>query len=400
MGMLAVGAGAADGLKEFLIQELRKQQVDQDEQRIVESTRHNQASEVLQNRQIDENSKLRQATQAATESERLRLKDNRDRDDARASLDDVMGGSPISIATRDNAVKLGAAVPERFKEVIPFDRDFMGPVNETGPQRGEVGSYTLADTPKKVGSEGTLQQKTYTWKGKPIDADFNSKTGAVTYRGQDITNEVEHRDAPGQPSFSPVQSGDGYITFNRKSGKFEDSSGKEVPNPALATTSSTRTMEEGAKMLRPHIPKLSATAEELEKIGQFGPVMSRIRHAAEKLGTTGTPEEVQASFDAVGREIANDPELNKNRLVGKFATSLGLMTSGAGRVHGGARGGGSIQMINYMKSLLSDSSDINMFLGRLDSLDEYIVGYAEGPNKDGAAAPPDDLYQQYLNRKP
>lgn len=147
--------------------------------------------------------------------------------------------------------------------------------------------------------------------------------------------------------------------------------GGTVPLPL---TSSTRTMEEGAKMLQPHITRLEATATELDKQGLFGPVMSRIRGLLTKVGT----------LDEFQNEVSKDPELSKDRLVGQFATSLGLLATGAGRVHGGARGGGSPQMLSHFKALLSDASSLQMFLGRMDSLNEYMSGYAAGP--EGAHA--------------
>jgi hypothetical protein len=110
--------------------------------------------------------------------------------------------------------------------------------------------------------------------------------------------------------------------------------------------------------------------------------MSRIRNYAAKIGTTGDPGEIQKSFQEFANAISNDPSINSNDdyAVGKFVSDLGLMASGAGRVHGGARGGGSIQMIQYMKALLSADSTLNMFNGRLSSLNDYIKGYAVGPN--------------------
>ena len=144
-------------------------------------------------------------------------------------------------------------------------------------------------------------------------------------------------------------------------------------------TNQTKTMMEGARMLLPHVGELRQQALALEKNNMFGPVMSRIRNLAAKLGTTGTPEQVQASLDEFARAITNDPQLSNDAMVGQFATSLGLMASGMGRVHGGARGGGSIQMINYLKNLLSADSSLSMFNGRLNSVESYLKGYAAGP---------------------
>jgi hypothetical protein len=134
-------------------------------------------------------------------------------------------------------------------------------------------------------------------------------------------------------------------------------------------------MMEGAKMLQPHIDDLKDQASSLDQAGMFGPVMSRIRHLSEKAGT----------LDELNDLIAADPELSKDRRIGRFSTSLGLLATGAGRVHGGARGGGSPQMLLHFKQLLNDSSSLEMFLGRLDAVDDYMGGYATGPSGAGGA---------------
>lgn len=158
----------------------------------------------------------------------------------------------------------------------------------------------------------------------------------------------------------------------------------DYKNENKPITNSSQTMMEGAKMLRPHITELKDQATQLEKDGLFGPIMGRIRNAASKIGTTGTPEEIESSLQQFADNIMSDPSLNQDARVGQFATMLGLTASAAGRVHGGARGGGSIQMINYMKSLLSSDSTLPMFLGRLNALDAVMKGYEVGPNGDGS----------------
>lgn len=147
----------------------------------------------------------------------------------------------------------------------------------------------------------------------------------------------------------------------------------------------TATIMNGAKMLLPSIPTLRQQAMELNKRGLFGPMMSRVRDYGAKIGTIGDPNQVQSSFEDFDNAIKNDPRINSSgdRLVGDFLANLGLMASGAGRVHGGARGGGSIQMIQYMKSLLSSSSTLEMFQGRLDALERKMKEYAAGPTPVG-----------------
>src|SRR5438876_13164 len=159
------------------------------------------------------------------------------------------------------------------------------------------------------------------------------------------------------------------------------------PTPGVTPTGSTRTMMEGATMLLPHMTELRNQAKDLERRGLFGPIMSRVRNIAAKVGTTnlvakeGGDDNASDNLNKFADAITNDPLINQSNdaAVGQFITGLGLMASGAGRVHGGARGGGSVQMVNYMKSLLSSDSTLNMFNGRLNALESYMKEYAVGP---------------------
>lgn len=403
MGIAAAGAGAAESLKDFLLQMLREGQLKDAEARTGEVSRHNQAAEGLTGRQIEATQGYRSELQRQNDikegevkAEHQRTEANRQRDDQRAALDDLLPGVMITPDTRNKAVTSGAAAPERFKDVKAFDEDFVGPLPSEaglpGPQRGETTAYTLEGQAKKAQGRAP-ELKTVMLDGKPVDANYDNN-GRLIYRGQDVTEKAEHYTAP---SVSFVQTGDNWGVGDRHTGKITP-----TDNP-IATTGSTRTMKEGAQMLQPHVAELTRLAEALDKKGMFGPVMSRIRQAAEKVGTTGDDGKDAEAIDALGKAIADDPNLNQDELVGQFATTLGLMTSGMGRVHGGARGGGSIQMINYLKSLLSANSSLSMFKGRAAAMDSFLKTYAGGTGggktETQTTDPADDIYQQYLNRQ-
>lgn len=172
--------------------------------------------------------------------------------------------------------------------------------------------------------------------------------------------------------------------------QFSGGQAREIPLPmeglqkgAAANaqeTASTRTMREGAQHLLPQIDTLRSDAKKLDASGQFGPVASRIRNIMASVGATlgsSDPDVAARAWTDVGHAIDSDPALNSDRLVGKFATELGLMATAAGRVHGGARGGGSVQMLDHFKSLLSANSTLDMFEGRLDALQSYMETYAK-----------------------
>lgn len=400
MSILNIGAGASKGLEEYLLDMLREGQLEDARTRTSESQRSNRADEALRGRGLDESARARQAQEAANAltakglaEERLRQENNRTRDDMRAGLDDLLPGVTVSPQTHDAAVKTGAALPERFKSIVPFGEDFVGPIQEEGPQRNEATGYTLEGNKQAVNS--SLED--FTLDGQHVQGNRDPRTNKITsLTGEDITARVKPWVKPAAPDHVLVQTGSGYMT--REEALKLLAAGQDVP---LATTGSTRTMQEGATMLRPNVKDLATMAQQLDQQGLFGPIMSRVRQAAVKIGTTGTPEEIQQQMAEVGAAIRNDPALNGDRLAGRFATTLGLMTSGMGRVHGGARGGGSIQMIEYLKSLLSDSSSLPMFMGRLDAMDTFLEHYEKGPNDKTPESPPaaaaPDLYQQYLD---
>lgn len=331
----ALGAGAAEGLDTVLQRMLL-------EERQKEVERSNQADEGLRQQTLTQNAP---AAQALTDERRS------------------------SIAARQSALDQQGKEEKAAQDLLadpnldPKVRAFLG-LRRAIP-RGETIPPELV-APKTSRAE----VKTVTYKGKPVDANYDPEARTYTYQGQDITKDVGHYEKPAQPDRVLIQSGDSYIPRADAAAKLK--AGQDVP---LATTTATRTMSEGAKMLQPHIASLQTQAEQLDKAGLFGPAMSRIRNIANKVGT----------IDAFTQAMEDDPELSQDKAIGKFATSLGLMASGAGRVHGGARGGGNVQMYNNFKALLSDAGTLDLFKGHLEGIDEYMTGYANGPG--GATKP-------------
>lgn len=284
-----------------------------------------------------------------------------------------------------------AAKPEQMQSIGegdagPFQQtQFVNPFDQLG--KPPVQSGLARDQQKQPNPQGITIDLPGV--GNSLPATRHPDTGAIMYRGQDVTTRPGS-DKPWAtvhetPLFTPIQTGDTYAAFNRRGTTATPvTTGPNSPPLPAPTTTATRTMKEGAGMMNRIIPTISQDAETLDKIGLFGPVMSRIRDAATKLGTVqmlSSPDldQQQAALISFGNAISTDPALAADRLSGKFATELGLLASGAGRVHGGARGGGSIQMIDYLKGLLSASGTLPMFQGRLDALSTYMNDYAQGP---------------------
>lgn len=254
---------------------------------------------------------------------------------------------------------------------------------------------TLVDTGWKTKDMDTLDQMFLKHDFKMQEIDEGNKGRQAAGRNADVDKgwQIVERDDPNNPgkreSFraNAITGETAPLLYQSKPTRVikPGTARPDQLSEADKVTQQTKSMMEGAQMMLPHINELRQQATELQKRGLFGPAMSRIRDLAGKLGTTGMsvesldPDEVNKRLTNFGDALTKDPYLSTDALVGQFATTLGLMTSGMGRVHGGARGGGSIQMVNYLKSLLSSDSTIDMFGGRLNAVESFLKTYAAGP---------------------
>lgn len=123
----------------------------------------------------------------------------------------------------------------------------------------------------------------------------------------------------------------------------------------------TRAMASMAREILPNIKRIREEAAAIDAAGLMGPVGSRWREFV-----TGTLH---------ANELATDTETA--RLLGKFQTDIGLLRTATARAHGGARGGGSPQMLQHMKEIIGAQGDLPSFLGNMDALDSWMQDYAE-----------------------
>jgi hypothetical protein len=312
------------------------------QQQMGETNRRNLADEALKSRALDQNDEVRQSLASLREAQTAGLKTaagERVREQTNAA--DMLGDPQVPDAVK-TFIRLRSSVPKG--ENVPWE--VTNPKPMTGAEAGSI-------------------------EESPTGMVRVSPTNQVTPILDKAGKPVQKYHPPQAPPVQLVQSGDSWLRVDKRTGTatpLTASGGGPVP---LATTSSTRTMGEGAKMLLPHIDALSKEAEELDKAGLFGPAMSRIRQIAEHVG----------SIDDFFGAVESDPQLTQlDPKVGHFATSLGLLATGAGRVHGGARGGGSPQMFQHFKAMLSDTGTVGLFKGRLSAVNDYMGGYAAGPN--------------------
>ena len=145
----------------------------------------------------------------------------------------------------------------------------------------------------------------------------------------------------------------------------------------------TRDASKFAKTALGHIADMRSEIKILDSAGKLGPIMSRWNDFW--TGTVGTGPEFA--------ELRND---------------LNLLDTAMGRVHGGARGGGSAIMLQHFKSMLSAKSmDGPTLNASLDSFEKWLKAYVEmtpsmnsgngGSQKGLKEMSVDDLFKQ-LNR--
>ncbi len=114
--------------------------------------------------------------------------------------------------------------------------------------------------------------------------------------------------------------------------------------------------------------EIRAMVQELDKRGVLGPLAGR------------------AAEIAAGTVKAEDlfPDKATAKLVADYFSSVKLLSSLAAVTHGGARGGGSIQMVKQFEKVLSGTGDRSIIEGQLDALDRLMTHYKEHPRQPAA----------------
>jgi hypothetical protein len=369
-GLLSIGAGANEGLQEYLAQQLKEKLYEEGLARDAEAKRSNLATEDYRNRSLTETAAQRKVAQDSLDWQRGITAQNQLRDDIRTREQLRPIGTSVDPAEMGQATKIGLMPTSLYQEKGgTLDAQTGNPADQ-GPTldvtyAGTEAQQLARKNADKQSSGGATNVKAYTLNGKEIAAQ-ETPAGRVMFQGKDVTDDPSLR-IYHTPDRTLVQvAGPGGESIYTPRGQ---ATGKQAP-----LTAATRTMAEGASMLAPHIDELSQQAEQLDKAGLFGPVMSRLRDAAAKAG----------SVDELAGLLNMQGDQSQDANVGRFLSTLGLVATGAGRVHGGARGGGSPQMLQHFKDLLTSSSTLQMFQGRLDALNSFMSTYSAGP---GGASP-------------
>ena len=141
-------------------------------------------------------------------------------------------------------------------------------------------------------------------------------------------------------------------------------------------TAADWSMKTQASQMLPMIDKTEQLAKQIDKMGLTGTVGGRWRQIV--------------SGEGLGSLSGLTPE--QRAVVGEFASNAGLLITGIARAHGGARAGGSPQMVAELKKYLdAGNKDYDTFRGNLNGARNFMKTYAamgEPPPKVDAKKDP------------
>jgi hypothetical protein len=246
--------------------------------------------------------------------------------------------------------------------------------------------YTAPLTPQ-------FESKSVLLDGKPAEVRFDARTGRYTdATGNDVSARV--RPIPPQSASTIMLPGSsdtvqGYmqdvLSGSKKLSDVPASGGtrnsvvaelhKEGYDISRPLTAQSQARVEFAKAVIPQVQQVVDLAHQIDAAGLTGTIGGRFRQLASK-------ESSAASLEGLTPD--------QKRLVGQFVTKSGLLMSGIAMVHGGARGGGSTQMLEQLKPLLNPGNkDLQTYLGNLDAAHDVLTGYSNMDTSSGGSnAPP------------
>ncbi len=139
-------------------------------------------------------------------------------------------------------------------------------------------------------------------------------------------------------------------------------------------TAQGKQMKETATVLLPMIDKVQSLATQVDKMGLMGTVGGRWRSLV--------------SGESSASNLSGLTPAQK-QIVGEFASAGGLLITGIARAHGGARAGGSPQMIEHLGKLMDASTkDLPTFIGNLNGERDFMENYAHMGDVQGTPAAP------------
>lgn len=114
-----------------------------------------------------------------------------------------------------------------------------------------------------------------------------------------------------------------------------------------------------------YLRETRALMEEMAKRNLLGPVAGRVN-------------EIMAG-KIKAEDLFQNPD--EAKLAANFFSSMGYLSSLIAVVHGGSKGGGSIQLVKEMQKQLNAGGDPSIIAGQMDALDRLLTHYREDPGR-------------------
>lgn len=380
---LSFGAGAAEGLDVLLNRLMSEQKMRQQEQQLEEVRRSNMAREGIARDQLSSLDRDRQAREAETAGYHKVIGDART--DANVRQETSMRPIGGIVTPEEKALETKHGIPDALyggwqpgNMGMSTPEGEQGPTGEGMPWMGTQDQIQRAKAKPRPGGDYNDQPQQFTVRdpevakrlgvkpGEPVDTYVDPRTHLVSdiRTGEDITKFVSHWEKPPSPDRVLIQTGEGYMRRPDAAAKL--GAGENVP---LADPATVRTRKNMADTVKEHVPQAMALIEEADQKGLLGPIMGRWSDfLANRLGSTG--------------------DQDTDDLMGQLAFTMSGLRTGFANVHGGARGGGSIQMTEMWKAIYdSKFMSKDRLMGALKAEQDWLAKYGSQPK---GAAPPQD----------
>lgn len=328
----AAGAGAGQGLDDYLQRMLLEQQVQQKGAAQQEDVRHNQATEALSGRGLDELAGTRSAAEALT---RAKIAENatNDADETRRQA-------------QEDAALADPKTPDAIKQFIQLRR--ITKKGETVPWEVIPGLQKPSVDPLEHVDVG----------GKDV----------LTPRSQAVGKPGFH--APPQPSVQFLPTDDGFVRAPRNGGPVTPVLGADGQQVMPQSPAAVRSRQDLAERVSSHFDDVQSLLDEADKKGLLGPLQGRTfnEFMAGKVGSTGNAQ--------------ND------ELLGELRQNLSLARSGLAQLHG--RGGANTGIVQGLEKNMDAGFMSHAELsGALKAMKGWVDTYARKKSSATSAAPAD-----------
>lgn len=156
--LLSMGAGASEGLDKYLQRLMLEEQQAQAVRKQTADEGYRQQDLALRGRALDQSGESNRLAQESLQQNRQATLEAGQRDDMRASLSQLPGGTEISPETYQSAIRLKAVPPERFDQQAAPSIDSMaaGVPESLAPNDPIASRIKLRQTPTEVATEARL----------------------------------------------------------------------------------------------------------------------------------------------------------------------------------------------------------------------------------------------------